>query len=210
MTTDMTPADLLAALGVEQEPVEWRTTSIPPVEESRFGKDHYSTLLYVEVRAVDHHGLLDHEHMRCDNDRHPIMYGAKANTLAREAMIGAPSAARTKYPTFLRDKQEQPDHDDYDCLDDMLAAGWLTVTMPQAEPGGHWFEDARGHQVLAGGRGGEIIDPGFVTGMDELWLCTRAKWGLTDLGSEVTAALRKHKADGGTYATFRHEDHIAS
>jgi hypothetical protein len=206
-----TPAALLDALGYDRPPVEWRTTSVPPITPDRFGKDHYSTLLYVETRAVDYKGLLDHEHMRCNGLRHPIMLLSKARSIA----FGTTQVDAREYPTWLAGGVEQADHDDYDCLDDLLAAGWLTVTMPRieqakADPTLPVFVDAAGHPVVTGGRSdrrgrprtGELIDPRFVTGQDELWVCARAQWGLTDAGSDVTAALRKHKASGGSYATF--------
>lgn len=182
-------------------PPEWRTTSTPPIEPARFGKDHYSTLLYVESRAVDHRGLLDHDRMRCHGLRHPVMLMAKRRTIA----FGTDQADGRRYPTLLRDGIEQPDHDDYDCLDDLLAAGWLTVTMPRVEhalgdPRLQVFIDDWGKPVVDGA--GELLDPAFLTGMGELWLCTRARWGLTDAGHVVNALLRQHKEAGGTYATF--------
>lgn len=71
---------------------------IPP---EKWGKDHKSTLLYAETRAVDGSGKLD----ACD----PHM-----------------RMASHEYPTRLADDIEVVGHDDYDCLRDAEAAGFLT------------------------------------------------------------------------------------
>jgi hypothetical protein len=52
-------------------------TSRAPVPMTLFGTDHWSTFGYVETRAVDHKGLLDHDHMRCHAGRHPVMLHVK-------------------------------------------------------------------------------------------------------------------------------------
>lgn len=40
-----------------------------PVEN--WGKDHYSTLLYIETRVVDYRGIIDTRHMRRSSAGHP-------------------------------------------------------------------------------------------------------------------------------------------
>lgn len=67
-----------------------------PVEA--WGRDHLSTLVYAETRAVDHHGKLDDKHMR----------------VSRE------------YPTRLHNSVTVTGHTDYDCLADAQKAGFLT------------------------------------------------------------------------------------
>lgn len=69
-----------------------------PVEA--WGRDHNSTLLYAETRAVDHHGHLSatDDHMRTGR----------------------------RYPTRLHNGVEVHGHTDYDCLADAQAAGFLT------------------------------------------------------------------------------------
>lgn len=66
----------------------------------KWGRDHKTTLLYAETRAVDHHGRLDRNdpHMRQDGET---------------------------YPTKLADGAIVAGHDDYDCLADAQAAGLL-------------------------------------------------------------------------------------
>ena len=69
-----------------------------PVES--WGRDHNSTLLYAECRAVDFSGRLpeDDPHMRVSR----------------------------LYPTRLGNGAEVSGHTDYDCLTDAQAAGFLT------------------------------------------------------------------------------------
>ena len=74
----------------------------------KWGKDHWTTLAYVETRAVDGDGVLDRRHMRCDSKLHPL--------LAHYASYRAP-------PTQLKNLELLPDHDDWDCLDDIEVAG---------------------------------------------------------------------------------------
>jgi hypothetical protein len=67
-----------------------------PVEA--WGRDHLSTLVYAESRAVDHHGKLDDKHMRVSR----------------------------AYPTRLHNGVTVAGHTDYDCLKDAQAAGFLS------------------------------------------------------------------------------------
>lgn len=68
------------------------------VPESVWGKDHKSTLLYAETRAVDHGGILDRRHMREDGFR---------------------------YPSYLKDSIQLKGHNDDDCLRDAEHEGLL-------------------------------------------------------------------------------------
>lgn len=83
------------------------------VEIERFGKDHWSALAYVECCAVDNEGRSDNRRMRCDYTRHPGLFAAEYFPADR------------KYPTILKGGEELPDHDDWDCLDDLEAAGFI-------------------------------------------------------------------------------------
>ena len=73
------------------------------IEPKYFWVDHFSTLLYVESRCVDYGGKLDLQHLRRWGDR-------------------------GKYPTRLQDGVKVDGHDDFGCIDDMEAAGWLVNT----------------------------------------------------------------------------------
>lgn len=195
--TPHTPAQLAAALGFEPTDPEWQVTSDPAVPMERWGKDHWSTFAFVETRIVDHRGVLDHDRMRTHANRHPMLMGAKS----RVGRLGS-SGDGSAYPTRLKralplgqvtgDPQpvELPHHDDYDCLDDAIAAGLLTVHMPKVAESGRYegrLVDANGKPIPAS----LGIDPGFITGMTEQMLMAYAVFRLTPYGSVVAAALRE-------------------
>ena len=188
---------------VPTEPTWPADTSRTPVPMTLFGTDHWSTFAYVETRAVDHKGLLDHDRMRCHAGRHPVMLHAKRR-------VSGASADGSRYPTRIKASAtpdahgrygvtEVPDHDDYDCLDDLIAAGLLEPRMPVVGPGGWYVDAAHGYTTSAADG---VIRPGFVTGLDEHVLATRAVWTLTGEGRRVAAELRAFKAAGGAWHHF--------
>ncbi len=98
---------------------------IPP---DRWAKDHKSTLLYAESRAVDYRGRLDETDpkMRMDGKR---------------------------YPTRLTDGLEVLGHNDYDCLKDAEAAGFLTYSggvVRFTDPGWEYVHRLRRERAEAG------------------------------------------------------------
>lgn len=193
----MNPRDLVAAAGVDLGAPEWPTLNDNPVNVDEFGKDHYSLLMYVEGRTVDHHGVLEHDHLRCSSKRHPLLLNAGSLAYRLGGMNDA-----ANYPTILRrvdgEKRVRENHDDYDCLDDLVRAGWLTVAMPAASDTG--FLDVHGRPIRD--IDGQVIDPGFYTGLDEWRLAKYAIWSLTDTGRKVCAAVRAHSADQQPISTF--------
>jgi len=80
-----------------------------------FGRDHWTTFLYIEVRCVDHGGIPNKVHMRCDRRRHPWFVH----------MDPADGLHEGGYPTRLRGGAELHDHDDWDCVADLIAEGLL-------------------------------------------------------------------------------------
>lgn len=165
------PVALLNVLGHANPTPEYTPGGTDHVPVESWGRDHWSTLAYLETRVVDHRGRINHDHMRCHAGRHPAMLHAKRRGL----LFGTGDGSQ--YPTKLRDG-ELPDHDDYDCIDDMIAAGLVTVTMPPAP------------------------EMTLVTGVVEAELMTRASYALTKLGQRVSADLRAHKGNGGSWASF--------
>ncbi len=89
---------------------------LKPISMSNWGKDHWSTLAYLETLAVDNKGIAKPENvrMRTNEIRHPHLLG---NT-------GIPSNALngSGYPTRLKDG-EVKEHDDWDCVDDAVEEG---------------------------------------------------------------------------------------
>jgi hypothetical protein len=191
----MSASELLAALGYEAPPPAWDLGRTEPVPLVRWGKDHWSTFAYVETRWVDHRGMLSHDQMRCDQARHPAFYAAKRHVYA--------NADGSRYPTRLKTETtgddglwgsvNLPGHDDYDCLDDLIAAGLIEVVMPRLrEPHGDIFLDAWDRPVQV--PGGGLIDPSFITGLTEMQLMTAASFRLTERGQVIAGELRAHLA----------------
>ena len=81
----------------------------------QFGKDHWSTFVYIETRCVDHKGIIENDKMRTDIDRHLFKAG---NT-------NFEFSQNIKYPTILKGGIELQDHDDWDCVDDLIITGLL-------------------------------------------------------------------------------------
>jgi|GEM_PF-1204736 len=79
-----------------------------------WGQDHWSTFAYLETRAVDGKGIIDNLKMRCNARLH------------REFMQKGPFGMihdGAKYPTLLAGGVKLEPHDDWSCLEDMVAAG---------------------------------------------------------------------------------------
>jgi len=97
-------------------PAEAATPASGPIPMARWGKDHWSTLAYIETRIVDHKGVPNRDHMRTDASVHPGLTGSAARVLG---------LSTRKYPTRLNDGALVAAHDDWSCLDDAEAAGLL-------------------------------------------------------------------------------------
>ena len=112
------------------------TVSIPtPVPVALFGKDHWSLLAYVETVCVDGKGAVGSivkSRLRGNEHTHPLL-----------AVNARAAPWRANYSTRLAgffdfadrsdtDKAVQAGlqllgHDDWDCLDDLAAAGYLEI-----------------------------------------------------------------------------------
>ena len=85
------------------------------VPVSEWGSDHWSTFAYLETRAVDAKGQIDNRRMRANMRLHRHFFWA--TVLHR--------ADNKEYPTRLKGGSELKKHDDWSCLEDMVAAGLL-------------------------------------------------------------------------------------
>lgn len=113
----------------------------------QWGRDHWSTFAYVETRIVEHKGVLDIRHMRCDPSLHPLL-------------AHAGSHSSKLHPTRLR-VGTQAQHDDWSCLDDAEAAGLLrnigtgmNRVYALTDAGHHAAAALRRHQAQGGGFAG--------------------------------------------------------
>lgn len=94
---------------MEHEQIEYKADQGSDyIDIKDWGKDHYSTFAYLETRAVDGQGKIDNRRMRCDNRLH-------------RHFAHIPNGR--EYPTILKGGVKHKDHDDWSCLEDMVAAG---------------------------------------------------------------------------------------
>lgn len=81
----------------------------------RWGKDHWSTFAYLETVTVDKQGIVDNRRMRT----HPRIHRELVGITFGHIQDGS------SYPTMLKDGTSQERHDDWSCLEDMVAAGFI-------------------------------------------------------------------------------------
>lgn len=86
---------------------------LTPIPMEKWGKDHWSTLAYLETLAVDKGGwaIPVNARMRTNEIRHPHLTG---HHFANQS--------GSKYPTRLKEG-EVKEHDDWDCVDDATEEG---------------------------------------------------------------------------------------
>jgi len=81
---------------------------------TKWGKDHWSLLVYVETCCVDTIGRLDRIRLSCNEERHPLLKGEmnpkwdpKYCTRMKEGVIDG--------------------HDDWDCLEELEEVGFIEI-----------------------------------------------------------------------------------
>jgi len=94
-----------------------------PIPMPRWGKDHWSTLAYIETRCVDHKGKPHAPHMRTEPGR-PIRGHFRTDTDGAE-MFAPHDGGSKRYPTRLNDGHDIFGHDDWACAADMEVSGLL-------------------------------------------------------------------------------------
>lgn len=139
---------------------------------STWGSDHWSTLGYVETRIVDHKGVLDRRHLRGHLERRP-----------------------DRHPTRMKGGVELSDHDDYDCIADMLALGILE-TKSDHDCDEDLFNLAQDLEIDLGD-------------LAETYIETEKAFVFTSVGQELASALREHKANGKNWASFSSPKNLA-
>lgn len=148
-----------------------------PIPPAKWGKDHRSTLLYIDTRIVDHHGFLaalrrdspmghlgQDPHMRCGHE----------------------------YPTRLAEGKELRGHTDYDCLADAVHAGYLQIE--RANPNDHGLRTAAHMGMAFDHTNGEVV-PEEIEGETLEWAgnCIRYSW--TRRGYTMIGKLREWRAE---------------
>jgi len=154
-----------AATELETETVGWIPCQATPDDEMvpvvLWGKDHWSTLLYLEDMAVNHKGLIDNRRMRCHARRHRPFANLAGGVLMDAA----------GYPTRLYDGTVRANHDDWDCAYDAAALGYMRLSWTEPVEHESMFGYAQGKvQMLPKGsaivaslrvhmaEGGSILD----------------------------------------------------
>lgn len=107
----------------------------PAVKIENFGKDHWSLLAYIACRVESHQagdavgvGTLDKEQIRCNPERHEIHAVSRAgHERTWKPSYGTRLAGFWKEGGGTDPALQMPDHDDWDCLDDLEAAGIIEV-----------------------------------------------------------------------------------
>jgi hypothetical protein len=89
---------------------------IIPVKE--FGRDHWSTLAYIECVNVDGSGRPALERMRCNPSRHPGL---------AEGRRGPRIEWQTSWSSHTKSGILLTGHDDFDCVNDLEKAGLIVV-----------------------------------------------------------------------------------
>ena len=109
---DLDVGKRVSAFPEDCDPMEVKdAVAIAAVAPDRFGRDHRSTLLYIESRCVDFRGSVEQKHMRTNNARHPGR--------------GPGLSWKPQHGSRLADGSVLPEHDDWDCIDDMIRCGWM-------------------------------------------------------------------------------------
>ena len=92
------------------------------VAPKQFGKDHWSLLAYAETCVVEGQPL-DKRRLRCNGKRHPF-HDVNGSICKWQPSYG------TRLHGYFAEKDpllQLPEHDDWDCLDDLEDAGYIEV-----------------------------------------------------------------------------------
>ena len=91
-----------------------------PIPPEQWGRDHWSALLYIETVCVDGQGIPGRQKVQCNANRHPGL-------LHHSPITNQPQDGST-YTIRLKSAGHEipgPDYDEWDCLEDAEAAGFI-------------------------------------------------------------------------------------
>lgn len=112
---------------IPETPAVPAATDVPrPVPITFWGRDHWSTLAYLETLAVDHKGIATpaRNKMRCSAERRPGLVGWTVGGLLDGGRYATRLKGANGEPEW-ENRRELADHDDWDCVEDAVAAGLL-------------------------------------------------------------------------------------
>lgn len=102
----------------------------PAVPITAFGKDHWSLLGYIGTCCENRDGgigELNKERIRCNPESHPMHAVRRMGERTWKPSYGTRLAGFWKEGGETDPALQLPDHDDWDCLDDLEAAGIIEV-----------------------------------------------------------------------------------
>lgn len=143
-----------------------------------FGKDHWSTLAYIETVMTDLGGFQVGFDPRMRQNRRSYRVMTEQCPKPRRATMANAmqwGGWDNKYSTVLKDKTMIENHDDWACVQDMAEAGFLEV-----------FDTTKKRTATAAD-----CEPGTLL-------------HLSPLGRATSNKLREHKAGGGTFSNFEY------
>lgn len=100
------------------------STTTAPIEPTRWSKDHWSCLLFLETVIVDHRGVFS-DRLRMSMRTNPETHPAYGYWLHDHPRWQAEWGTRVFYSDVATTMVRSDQHDDWDCLEDMEAAGLL-------------------------------------------------------------------------------------
>lgn len=165
-----------------------------------WGDSHWRVLQYVEERCVSNGGTLSPEHLRINPEQHYQQYAQGAAARAKTEEFTPSVIKAADYPATDGNYAEKAliGHDEYDCLDDLGAAGYLRCTWPRMNRDGT-YSGAFG--VVTTGK--QAITSRSLPPLDVAnHLMLHARWQLTEIGWAAVFALRRYLADGGRHHNF--------
>lgn len=115
------------------------------VPQEKWGRDHWSTLAYMETVMVEkgHFPVAFDCRMR-QNRRHFRIMPGKRTGLAERALAMCP-----EYGSRLNDGRYIPGHDDWNCIQDMANEGLFATKGDSVEPGKELRLSQKGQEIVA-------------------------------------------------------------
>jgi hypothetical protein len=163
---------------------------------SRWGRDHWSLLAYLETRDVDYGGHVDWDQVTLSAANWPALYAARSGPVDEW-----PVDAAQAYPLQIKDEAGADavahGHCEGDALADLIDHALITVRMPATSPDGSAYLRPDGRPLPE-----DAPRPGPVTGFTELTLMAWAGYRLTPAGRRLAGQLREHRASSKPRSAF--------
>lgn len=127
------------------------------MKESQFGKDHWSTLLFLETQIVDKQFPIDLNRLRINSNKRPFRNCS-------------PFGWKDNYSTILKNGEQEIGHDDIDVVNDLEDFGYLKNNgtniniYPRLTDKGHAISSALRKHIANGGstKSFRLEDYGFL------------------------------------------------